>query len=34
MRPIKDFLLLPDFSYEASDVLVNKLSSELEAELS
>ena len=32
--PVNEFLLLPDFSYEPTDSLVAKLSSELEAELS
>ena len=32
--PIKELLLLPDFSYQSTDLLVSKLSSELEAELS
>lgn len=34
MKSIDDFLLLPDFSYQPADLLVSKLSSELEAELS
>lgn len=34
LKPINQFLLLPDFSYQPTDFLVNKLSGELEAELS
>ena len=34
LDPIKELLLLPDFSYQSTDLLVSKLSSELEAELS
>ena len=34
LDPIKELLLLPDFSYQPPDLLVSKLSSELEAELS
>ena len=34
LDPINEFLLLPDFSYQPTDSLVAKLSSELEAELS
>ena len=34
LEPVNDFLLLPDFSYQQTEFLVSKLSSELEAELS